>query len=85
MGYDIHITRRRDWANRTDESTISEEEWKAFVASDPQLEFRADCFSTDKDGSRRYPAFLVGNVEVADAYIHAGEDGMVPPLWNWLR
>lgn len=85
MGYELHITRQRDWTEAEEELTIPEDEWNAFVASDPQLEFRDDSYSTFKDGTRRYLAFLVGNVEKAtDSYVHADEDGLVPPLWNWL-
>ncbi|MEX1827166.1 hypothetical protein [Luteibacter sp. CQ10] len=36
MGYDIHITRKTHWFD--DEGpTISMEEWKAYIASDPEL------------------------------------------------
>lgn len=54
------------------------------IACDSQLELRDDCFSTLKDGTRRYLAFLVGNIEKADSYVDADENGLVPPLWNWL-
>jgi hypothetical protein len=35
MGYDLHITRRKDWCNEG--SDITAEEWLAYVATDSQL------------------------------------------------
>src|SRR5215467_2831013 len=37
MGYDLHITRREDWADR-EVSEISLEEWLSYVDSDKELE-----------------------------------------------
>jgi hypothetical protein len=36
MGYDVHITRRKSWAD-ADGPEISEEEWLAHIADDPDL------------------------------------------------
>jgi hypothetical protein len=36
MGYELHITRREDWADEDDPS-IALEEWVAYVASDPEM------------------------------------------------
>lgn len=36
MGYDLHITRKRDWAS-TEGPDITPEEWLALVQSDPEL------------------------------------------------
>ena len=37
MGYDVHITRAQNWWEK-DAPPISEDEWKAIVASDSDLE-----------------------------------------------
>ncbi len=36
MGYNLYITRRRDWSNDADPG-ISIEEWRSYVESDPEL------------------------------------------------
>jgi hypothetical protein len=36
MGYDLHITRRKDWSDENDRS-ISLDEWHSYVESDPEL------------------------------------------------
>ena len=36
MGYDVHITRKSEWSDENGPQ-ISEGEWKACVASDPEL------------------------------------------------
>jgi len=36
MGYEVHITRRKDWAD-ADGPEISEQEWLAHIAGDPEL------------------------------------------------
>jgi len=38
MGYDLHITRRKDWTDDGDD--ISHQEWIDYVQSDPELYFR---------------------------------------------
>ncbi len=43
MGYDVHITRKQDWAD-TEGPCISEDEWGDCVDADPEL-------SWDKDGN----------------------------------
>ncbi len=86
MGYEVHITRRRDWADSDHSRDISFKEFEDLVAQDPQLGYRDDSYSTLKDGSRRYPAFLIGNIESAVGLIvQPDANGMVPTNWNWLR
>lgn len=36
MGYDVHITRKEEWSDE-DGPRISESEWRAYVASDPDM------------------------------------------------
>jgi hypothetical protein len=36
LGYDVHITRKKFWAN-LDGPVITAEEWLLYVANDPQL------------------------------------------------
>src|SRR5438552_7834087 len=36
MGYDVHITRKNDWFDE-DGPLITEEEWRAYVASDSEM------------------------------------------------
>ncbi len=36
MGYEVHITRKKEWSDE-DGPTISLDEWKAFVGSDPEM------------------------------------------------
>lgn len=36
MGYDLHITRAEDWANK-DENPISAQEWLELIKDDPEL------------------------------------------------
>lgn len=38
MSYDLHITRKPDWAE-AEGPTIGEDEWRAVVAADPELRF----------------------------------------------
>lgn len=42
MGYDVHITRKADWFDE-EGPTISIDEWKAYIASDPEI--RLDGFA----------------------------------------
>ena len=37
MGYDVHITRKRDWFNEEDNAAITLQEWKEYVADDPEM------------------------------------------------
>jgi hypothetical protein len=49
MGYDVHITRKEDWAD-PDGPAISLEEWLAVVAADPEM--RLDGYAeAHRDGS----------------------------------
>jgi hypothetical protein len=36
MGYDVHITRKQEWIDK-DGLQIREDEWQAYVASDPEM------------------------------------------------
>ena len=50
MGYDVHITRKRDWVDE-DGAAISLNDWLEYVAKDPDM--RADGYAeaTAPDGS----------------------------------
>jgi hypothetical protein len=37
MGYDLHITRQQDWFDDEIDKKISLEEWKTYVANDPEM------------------------------------------------
>jgi hypothetical protein len=56
MGYDLHITRRKyHWDD--DGPSITEEEWRALVEADPELEFKnndSPLFAT-WSGKSKYP------------------------------
>jgi len=52
MGYDIHITRRKFWADKGDD--ITAEEWLKYVHRDPELGLRPEsgkCFAAWSGGS----------------------------------
>ena len=52
MGYDIHITRRKFWADKGDD--ITADEWLAYVHRDSELRLRAEsgrCFAEWNGGS----------------------------------
>ena len=36
MGYDVHITRKTEWSDESG-PLITEDDWRAYVASDPEL------------------------------------------------
>ncbi len=42
MGYDLHITRKDCWADEEDKSSISRDEWKAYVETDPEITLDPD-------------------------------------------
>jgi hypothetical protein len=52
MGYDLHITRRKDWSN--DEPDISLAEWEAYVSSDPELRLTGIAETPTPDGLLQY-------------------------------
>lgn len=37
MGYDVHITRKKNWFDEDQENEISLSEWKDYVSSDPEM------------------------------------------------
>ena len=43
MGYEVHITRRQHWAGSDSGSAITLQEWKDYIASDPEM--RLDGFA----------------------------------------
>jgi hypothetical protein len=45
MGYDIHITRKELWSDE-DGPTISEDEWRKFIETDPDLELDSEASNT---------------------------------------
>jgi hypothetical protein len=49
MGYEVHITRTRDWGD-SESRPISLGEWMAYIASDPEMQ-PVD-FAEGEDGSR---------------------------------
>ena len=51
MGYEICITRNRDWWDEEKAEGISLEEWKACVDSDPSLRFEVISETTMPDGT----------------------------------
>ncbi len=74
MGYDFHITRAADWTE-SESAPILLDEWKAYVASDP--DFRLDNFAeatTPQGTTIRY-----GNEGLAvwTAYPKHGRDGNI--------
>ncbi len=60
MGYDLHITRQENWFDEDRAKQISIEEWKEFVANDPEM--RLD----------NYAEADLGNGEV----LRVGEEGL---------
>ena len=60
MGYDLHITRAKEWTE-SEESPITNDEWLAYVRGDP--EFHEDGYSDDLEdlsnpaSVRRTPLF----------------------------
>jgi len=52
MGYDLHITRRKDWSD--DEPDISLAEWEAYVAGDPELQLTGIAETPTPDGLLQY-------------------------------
>ena len=56
MGYDVHITRKKDWAAE-DGPVITAEEWLAYVATDPQLRLdpASKRYSVTLDIQSQYP------------------------------
>jgi hypothetical protein len=49
MGYDVHITRKRDWLDDAPEITLGE--WLSFVSRDPEMRFDGFADATFPDGS----------------------------------
>ncbi len=37
MGYDVHITRRQDWWDKSSGSDITLAEWKSYIDKDPSM------------------------------------------------
>jgi hypothetical protein len=69
MGYDLHITRRKYYWNE-DGPGITEEEWKALVEADPELEFR--------DGDNSLFATWSGKSEYPDPWFdYSAEYGAI--------
>lgn len=50
MGYDVHITRKEQWFDE-EGPTISLDEWKAFVRSDPEMRLDGFAEAIMGDGS----------------------------------
>ena len=65
MGYEIHITRKNEWSDE-DGPEISLEDWKAYIASDPEMRLdgyaeatmeNGDVFRTEHDGIAVWTAY----------------------------
>ncbi len=53
MGYDVHITRKKDWSDQ--EPQISLPEWVAYIKSDPSMRLDGHAETVTPDGhSLRY-------------------------------
>lgn len=63
MGYDLHITRRKDWSGPGRE--IAAKEWLAYVEKDPELSIAKE--------NGPYFAKWVGNSSFADAWLDWSE------------
>ena len=51
MGYDIHITRKEFWADEDDPNSISLDEWKDFLKTQPDMRLDNFAEATLEDGS----------------------------------
>ena len=71
MGYDFHITRASEWSE-SESLPIRLDEWKEYVASDP--EFRMDNFAEIKTPQGETIRFDSEGLAVWTAYSERGED-----------
>lgn len=56
MGYDLHITRKDDWADETG-PVITAEEWRALIDSDSELELDSHTRCVMSDGEFVFAAW----------------------------
>jgi hypothetical protein len=56
MGYDLHITRKEDWT-ASEGPTITEAEWKAVIAADPDLKLDGQTRCVMADGEYIFAAW----------------------------
>ncbi len=49
MGYDVHITRKKDWFNR-DQPGFTFEEWSSYIGTDPSMRLDGVARTTTPDG-----------------------------------
>lgn len=63
MGYDIHITRAADWADRAPDREIGADQWLAYVSSDPSLTLDPATATTSRCGPVAHVVTLVACVD----------------------
>jgi hypothetical protein len=71
MGYEIHITRKENWFD--DEPKISLDEWKSYIASDPEM--RLDGYAEAALPSGNVLRVESDGLSVWTAYSKHGVDG----------
>ena len=85
MGYEIHITRKTEWFDE-DGPEISLEDWKAYIASDPEMRLdgyaeatmeNGDVFRTEHDGIAVWTAYSGHGVDGNMAWLYPGSGGIV--------
>lgn len=85
MGYEIHITRKTEWFDE-DGPEISLEDWKAYIASDPEMRLdgyaeatmeNGDVFRTEHDGIAVWTAYSGHGVDGNMAWLYPGSCGIV--------
>ncbi len=72
MGYDVHITRKKNWWNE-DGPAISMQEWESLVANDPEM--RMDGYAEATVGNDKILRFENEGLSVWTAYSAHGKDG----------
>lgn len=73
MGYELHITRREFWADEDNGSPIALDEWKAYIATDPEL--RHDGYAEATTNTGETVRIEVDGIAVWTAYSKSGIDG----------
>jgi len=67
MGYDLHITRRKDWSLSGND--IAAAEWLAYVAQDPELSLWPENGRTWRDGPANVPTQTLGSIGFKGTFI----------------
>lgn len=85
MGYELHVTRKSDWAD-PDGDLISESEWLAYVESDPTMRLggyaeadttTGDILRVDSPGLAVWTAYSAHEVNGNVAWFDLSTDGSV--------